>query len=219
MKLLFPPIAQGWEHLDIRVRPPGHPALRNKFVRRALAYGIDRVALVRSVFEDMKIERTLRPLDSVVLRSSNDAYRPNWSIYRYRPDAARRLLVRAGCRRGADGIYSCAGQRLSLRFVVLGNLPRRVQTFELVQAQFKQAGVEVVPSYVLRSGFSRSLRPGAFDVTLFSWFGNLAEDGAAKASTAVGVPRTTSGLLPAARHTRPRPERPRSSTRASGHGS
>ena len=34
-----------WEHLDIRVKAPGNPALGHKLVRRALAYGIDRVRL------------------------------------------------------------------------------------------------------------------------------------------------------------------------------
>ena len=33
-----------WEHFDIRSKPPGHPALESKLVRRAIAYGIDRAA-------------------------------------------------------------------------------------------------------------------------------------------------------------------------------
>ncbi len=42
-----------WEHVDIRIRPGGHPALQGKdgkLVRRALAYGIDRVAIARRLF-------------------------------------------------------------------------------------------------------------------------------------------------------------------------
>ncbi|MGH3137342.1 MAG: ABC transporter substrate-binding protein [Gaiellaceae bacterium] len=168
IKLLIPPDAPGWEHLDIRIGSGGHPALENKLIRRALAYGIDRVAIVRAVLGEIGLE--LRPLDSVILRSSSRSYRPNWSTYRYRPAEARLLLERAGCRRGGDGIYSCAGERLSLRFVSRGNFPRRVQTLELVQAQLMQAGVEVVPLYVLGPGHNRFLETGAFDVTLFGWF-------------------------------------------------
>jgi len=175
IKLLFPPDAPGWEHLDIRIGSGGHPALKNKLVRRALAYGVDRVAMVRVLFGEIGVE--LKPLDSALFRSSNRAYRPNWSMYRYRPAEARRLLERAGCRRGGDGIYSCAGERLSLRFVSRGNFPRRVQTLELVQAQLKQAGVEVVPLYVLGPGHNQVLETGAFDVTLFGWFGPGAAEG------------------------------------------
>ena len=54
--LRFAADAPGWEHLDIRSGKGGHPALRNKLVRRALAYGIDRVAIVRALFGDGRAE-------------------------------------------------------------------------------------------------------------------------------------------------------------------
>jgi peptide/nickel transport system substrate-binding protein len=178
VNLLFPPDTPGWEHLDIRSRPPGHPALRNKLVRRALAYGIDRVAIVRALYGEL--DPTLKPLDSAILRSSDRFYRPYWSRYRYRPDEARRLLLRAGCRRGGDGIYSCAGEPLSLRFVAAGAGARRVQTLELVRKQLRQAGVEVVPIYAAPSVVGQIHETGAFDVTLFAWFGAGAEGGGIK---------------------------------------
>lgn len=171
VKLLFAPNSPGWEHLDIRMGPGGHRALRSKLVRRALAYGIDRVAIARALFGD-EIDPNPKPLDNLLLRSSSRSYTPNWSVYRYRPAEARRLLERAGCRRGADGIYSCAGERLSLRFVARG---RRGQTLELVHAQLKQAGVEVVPIYATQSAHDQILESGDFDVTLFAWFGSAAD--------------------------------------------
>lgn len=156
-----------WEHFDIRVLPPGKPALERKLVRRALAYGIDRVELVRALYGDVIAQA--RPLDSDVFLGTSRSYKPNWSIYRYRPDLARRLLEREGCRRGADGIYSCAGVRLSLRFISRAAPERRVRTLELVQAQLRQVGVEVVPSYATQSAHNQILESGDFDVTLFMW--------------------------------------------------
>ena len=64
--------------------------------------------------------------------------------YRYRPAHAGRLFEQAGCRKGADGIYSCAGERLSLRFVTRAGNPGRARILELVQAQLRRSGVEVV---------------------------------------------------------------------------
>ena len=49
LRLVTPP-SPSWEHFAIRIGPGGHPALKNKLVRRALAYGIDRTALVRQLF-------------------------------------------------------------------------------------------------------------------------------------------------------------------------
>lgn len=171
VKVLFAPDSPGWEHLDIRIGSGGHPALRKKLVRRALAYGIDRVDIVRTLFGD-DIAPVPLPLDSLLLRKSSRFYKPIWSSYRYRPAEARHLLELAGCRRGGDGIYSCAGERLSLRFVARGRRPAA----ELIHAQLKQAGVEVVPIYATQSAHDQVLETGDFDVTLFAWLGAAGGD-------------------------------------------
>ena len=110
-----------------------------------------------------------RALDSVVHLPPSRYYQPNWSAYRYRPAQARRLLGQAGCRRGADGIFSCGGQRLSLRFVTTAT-PFRAQEITLMQAQLRTAGVEVVPVFAPPATFFGQILPqGAFDVALFTW--------------------------------------------------
>jgi len=157
-----------FEHLAIRVGPGGHPALRSKLVRRALAYGLDRNAIVRGVFGDFPPD--LRPLQSLVLGEPSPRYRHNWNEYRRRPAEAVRLLEQAGCRRGADGIYSCSGQRLSLRFVTSAGIPPRAQTISLAQAQLRQVGIEVVPTFAPPPVFLGQILPkGDFDVALFAW--------------------------------------------------
>ncbi len=161
--------AAGWDHFEIRLKAGGHPALGNKLVRRALAYGIDRAAIVARVLRDT--DRNASPRESAVFPTQSPHYRKNWETYRYRPAETRRLLVQAGCRLGADGIYVCAGSRLSLRFVTTfqagGFRPRVI---ELVQTQLRAAGVEVVPSYATTGAiFGQILESGDFDVALFSW--------------------------------------------------
>jgi peptide/nickel transport system substrate-binding protein len=148
--------------------PGGHPALRNTLVRRALAHGINRPALVRGVVGE--IDPKLRPLESVVFLAQSSYYRPKWTSYDYRPAMARRLLERAGCRRGADGIYSCAGARLSLRFVTSAGIPPRERLLSLVQAQLRLSGIEVVPTFAPPAAFLGTiLERGDFDVALFGW--------------------------------------------------
>ena len=119
-----------YEHFELRVASGGHPALRSKLVRRALAYGIDRVAFVRQLYGD--VDPNLALLDSVVFVTQSRYYAPNWRGYRYRPAQARRLFEQAGCRRGSDGIYTCAGERLSLRFVTSAGIPPRARVLSLV---------------------------------------------------------------------------------------
>jgi peptide/nickel transport system substrate-binding protein len=155
----------GKEHLAFRIGPGGHPALRNKLVRRALAYGIDRAEIART---DL---RGARPLDSTVFLPGEPFYRPNWPRYRYRPAEARRLLEQAGCRRGADGIYLCAGQRLSLRFVTTAGSRTRERALTHMQAHLRPVGVEVEVTYAPTTAFFGTILPrGDFDAALFAWF-------------------------------------------------
>jgi peptide/nickel transport system substrate-binding protein len=166
---IVPGPQSGYEAFTIRVGPGGHPALRRALVRRALAHGIDRTALIRgSPFSDA--DPTLRPLESVVFQPQSPHYRPKWSSYRHSPGLARQLLERAGCRRADDGIYQCAGERLSLRFVTSAGLPARARVLELVQSQLKQSGVEVRPEFVPAGIlFGQRIPSGAFDVWYGGW--------------------------------------------------
>jgi len=155
------------EHLVFRLGPGGHTALKNRLVRRALAYGIDRVQIARRTLPELG--RRARPLDNTSFPAGVSSYRPNWSVYRYDPARARRLLAQAGCRRGADGIYSCGGERLRLRFLTTAGVPRRAEALELIKNQLKRAGVEVQPVYVPSPAlFSTVLPGGNFDVALFN---------------------------------------------------
>jgi peptide/nickel transport system substrate-binding protein len=163
-----------FEQLAVQLGRNAHPALHNKLVRRALAYGIDRTALVRQIWGD--VDPSARALDSAVHLAQSRDYEPNWGAYRYRPAEARRLLEQAGCRRGADGVFSCGGERLSLRFVTSAGFAIRAQALSLIQAQLRAAGVEVVPVFAAPGAFFGQILPqGTFDVALFSWANSPAE--------------------------------------------
>ena len=164
-----------WEHFEIRIGPGGHPALRKKLVRRALAYSINRVAIVRAIFGEFVPK--IRPSDSAVLLNRSPYYQPNWSRYRFRPAEARRLLAQAGCRPGADGINLCAGEPLSLRFVTTAGGFNRRRALELAQSQLRRVGIEVEPSYAPATVlFDQILPSGDWDVALFAQV-NFPPDG------------------------------------------
>ena len=167
----------GQERFEIRGAHGGHPALENKLVRRALAYGIDRAAILRQIYGD--VDPTLRLADSMVFPTQSSRYAPNWRGYRYRPALARQLLERAGCRRDdPSGVYACEGRPLSLRFYTSSGVPVRARVLSLVQAQLRQVGVEVIPTFAPRSAlFGQIIPSGAFDVALFSSIYNAESSG------------------------------------------
>jgi peptide/nickel transport system substrate-binding protein len=160
----------GLDHLALRQGPGGHPALKNKLVRRALAYGIDRVAVARTVLGEL--DPNYPASNSAVFVNTSRYYRPNWDIYSHRPALARRLPEQAGCRRGGgDVIYVCAGERLSLEIVGLAGSTFRVRTLELIQRHLRAIGVDVKLSYAPGSILFGQIFPsGAFDAVEFANF-------------------------------------------------
>jgi peptide/nickel transport system substrate-binding protein len=161
-RVVSPPAA-GYDHLAFRLGPGGNPVLRSPLIRRAIAYGIDRTDIVKAV-------AAKRPLQSIIYLVQSPYQRPNWARYRAKPALARALLVRAGCKRGADGIFSCAGRRLSLHVVTSAGIPFRQVTLAAIQGQLRKIGVEVVPSYVAQSAFIPNVvSKGHFEVALFGW--------------------------------------------------
>ena len=166
-----------WDHLEIRLGAGGHPALKNKLFRRALAYGIDRQEIVRDLFRETVPGQQVA--DSTMFPNSSPYYRANWSRYRYRPAEARRLLEQAGCRLGTDDVYVCEGERLALRFATRGDVAQRVRTLELVRRQLRRAGVEVVPEYASQQVlFGQIVPSGDFDlveIALVPYAGEAAD--------------------------------------------
>jgi peptide/nickel transport system substrate-binding protein len=173
--------ARGWDHLEFRIGPGGHPALRNKLVRQAIAHGIDRVAIVERFLKETS--PNVEPRHNVVFPERTRYYRKNWAIYGHRPDEARRLLEQAQCFRGPDGLYECSGRPLSLRLmttVIAGGF--RDGVVQLIQTQLRRIGVQVVPVYAPGSAlFNELLTKGNFDVALFAWISG--PDAAATASS------------------------------------
>ncbi len=157
----------GWEHSAIRIGPGGHPALRNKLVRQALAYGIDRTAIVRSCAGSSTRSTAARQRR---LPETAAATTGRTGAVRYRP-ARGAAAARAGglpARRGRH--LRVRGQRLSLRFVTTAGIRAESARSQLIQAQLRQVGVEVVPTFAPRPALFGTILPsGDFDVALFGW--------------------------------------------------
>jgi len=163
-----------WEHVDIQQGPKGDPALKNIWVRQALAYGINRQALVTQLFKT--ITPGLQPLNNIIYMSNQPQYKGNahWSKWTYNPTKAQQLLTSHGCTKGSDGIFSCGGHRLSFKFTFTAGNQLRQLAFEVMQAQLKDVGIELVsaagPASVVFG--SSVLEAGNYDLFMFAWQGS-----------------------------------------------
>jgi len=154
-----------WEHIEFQFGSKGDPALRQPFVRQAIAYGIDRKTLTAQLYKGLA--PGLKTNQSAVFLPFQRQYRPHWQIWGYGPQKAIRLLRAHGCRKGSDGIFSCDGRRLSFRFASTG-LDLRERTFDLIQLQLRRVGIDLVKDFSLLF-VSRLLPQGDWDLALFAW--------------------------------------------------
>ncbi|MDQ3963741.1 MAG: ABC transporter family substrate-binding protein [Actinomycetota bacterium] len=127
-----------WEHVDMSFRDD---RLKRPFVRRAIATAIDRETIV---------EQVIRPIDpdSVVAQNlifgvEEPGYEEHFGMYTGDAAAARQILEDHGCEDGPDGIYVCAGERLTFTYHTTAGNPIRKDVAEMIRAQLDAAGIEL----------------------------------------------------------------------------
>ena len=132
-------------------------------VRRAIAYGVDREGLNKSVFHGLN-----RVAWSPLMRPTF-GYDPSTErIYSFDPGKAKQLLEEAGWKSAADGIREKAGRKLSIDFPIIGR-PRDKAMAESVQASLRDVGIDLKVTPLERAAFRDVVRQNRYDMN-FMWF-------------------------------------------------
>jgi len=163
------------------------PILRDVQVRRALAMGIDRAAIARSMLGPLGIEPV--PLGNHIFMRNLKGYQDNsGEIGTYDPGKAAQLLDQAGWRLEGS-VRRKDGRVLEINCVIPSAVATSRQESELIQNMLGQIGVRVnintVPS---PDFFEKYIRTGQFDFTMFSWIGTAFPISSAKSLYAKPVP-------------------------------
>jgi peptide/nickel transport system substrate-binding protein len=161
-----------WEHLDFNFQ---NPLLAMKEVRQAIAWGIDRDRYVNTLMKPFS-EKASR-LDNRVFVTNQPEYEAHGQDYARRDVAkATAALERAGFTKGGDGIYTKDGQRLSFRIRVLSPNPLREQLQQLMQADLKEAGIDLrIVNFSAPESIGKVGASGDFDLFIFAWIGTPFE--------------------------------------------
>ena len=114
-----------------------NPLLSDIRVRQAIIAGIDREAIVKTLFTDSY------PLATGALARTALGYLDTSENYTYDPKQAAKLLSEAGWKAGGDGVLEQGGQRLSITFNEAQPQPRSKEVVTLIQEQLGELGIEV----------------------------------------------------------------------------
>lgn len=174
--LYYPAAAYGFLGYQLR-----HPQLRERAVRRALGMAVDRGAIARAAFGE-RAKAPPGPM-SQLLWIWDDSVR----TLPYDTAAAAAAFDAAGWRRDEGGMRSRAGRRLRFDILVPSTSLGRRRLAEMLQEQWRLAGVEVTISAVDFPVFQERLGQGRFDSYIGAWLDEPSPRGLADQWTAAGI--------------------------------
>ncbi|HLG73323.1 MAG TPA: ABC transporter substrate-binding protein [Chloroflexota bacterium] len=139
------------------------PIMSMPEVRQAIAYGVDRQALLKQFMNG------LASLDDSPLPFTSWAFDAGVKHYDYNPDQANALLDKAGWQKGADGIRVRQGQRLA-PVILVADLPDHVGLASAIGQQLKAVGIDASVEAVGFDGLVKDfLAPRKFQMALLDW--------------------------------------------------
>ncbi len=134
--ILFKP-GLTYEHIDMDME---NPILKDKKVRQAMIYAINRQELTKALF-DGRQSPALHSIATVDAWYTDDPKKIK--IYTYSKRDASKLLDEAGWKIEKDGYRYKDGKKLSLQFMTTAGNKVRETVQTLLQGQWKSVGVEV----------------------------------------------------------------------------
>lgn len=160
------------EHIDFNEQlKGGFPLMRAPWVRQAIAYSLNRQAVVNQIFK--KFNPNQQVLQNLTYGNSQKGkYVPHFGKYVYNPAKVAAIMKAHNCTKGGDGIYVCQGQRMSVKLGTTTGNKLRELVQEILMAQSKAAGIELVPDNDPSRLFFPRVSDGKYQLAMFAWVGS-----------------------------------------------
>ncbi|HEU5107456.1 MAG TPA: ABC transporter substrate-binding protein, partial [Micromonosporaceae bacterium] len=155
------------------------PGLDDVRVRRALSLAVDRAAVLQRA-------SAIDVPPKSAYTASNPYFTDQSDKIRTDVEAAKRLLDEAGWRPGPDGVRAKDGARLSFTLVYSPSTISHEPNIAVVQAQWKNVGVELKFGSLTQAELNQRLQSGNY---AFSWGSGTRPDADVLRSTYAGVDR------------------------------
>jgi peptide/nickel transport system substrate-binding protein len=164
------------EHIDINTGAGNStPLLGQAWFRQAIAYSMDRSAMIKQLYASLNPGLpTLNNLSYVT--GQKGIYVPHFAKYQINNKAKRLAKVASimkahNCTKGGDGIYTCGGEKASVRLGTTSGNKLRELAVEILQAQAKDAGIEFKADSQPSRLFFPRIAGNKYDLALFAWVG------------------------------------------------
>jgi len=143
------------------------PPFDDEAVRKAVAYAIDREAIVARLFGALGVNKPLQFINAPIVHEYNDEQ----AFSKYKKDLSQvdKLLTGAGYTKGGDGIYAKGGTKLSFTVRSTAGNKRRELTEQVLQQQLKDAGIDMqIDNTKAGTLFGEVLPVGDFQAAIYA---------------------------------------------------
>ena len=139
------------------------PGLDDVRVREAVARAIDRSQLAEIRYNGLEYEEELP--GSLIWYPFQDEYKDNYiEAGGFDAEKSKKILDEAGWEEGSDGVREKDGEKLSLRYVSIGDDPNTKATAQAVQQLLRDVGVDVKIEERPAADFSKVANERDFDI-------------------------------------------------------
>jgi peptide/nickel transport system substrate-binding protein len=156
----------GAASVDGKAIGDGHPALKDKRVRIAIDYAIDRRTLLDRVLHNHGTVATgvIPPL------YANTHWSPGRAERMFDPGKANQILDDAGYRKGADGVrVGTDGNRLTLRLFGREQSEQSKDAVEHIRGYLKDVGIDAVVTIMSEDALTSVISKGLYDMFEWNW--------------------------------------------------
>jgi peptide/nickel transport system substrate-binding protein len=122
----------------------GKPPFDDVNFRKAVAYALDRDAIVERLFGGLGLDKAMNTLNPTLL--SKYADEDAFAMYKKDLDKVEEHMTKSGWAKGPDGIWAKGGQKATFEVKTTAGNKRRELTQQILQQQLKAAGIEMTIS-------------------------------------------------------------------------
>jgi len=147
---------------DTHTHSAPHPIFSDVRVRRALTMAIDRIGIVKNVFDSLAAPAIGPSVRAMSTTDTTIAQIP------YDPAAAERLLDSLGWKKRADGVRAKNGKPLAFAVITPTSSKNRQQCAVLIQEQLRKIGVQLTIQPMEIGAFLQHENARDFDAAMIS---------------------------------------------------
>jgi peptide/nickel transport system substrate-binding protein len=164
-----------FEHLDLQEGSKAtNPLLRAPWMREAIMLGIDRQAIINTIYGSLA--KGLKPLDSAVYFATQSIYKPNFAKWDYNRAKAFAIL-KQHCTGGpsapdpsTSAVWTCSGYPATFQFSWTASNPTRANQEAIIEAQLKAIGIKIAAApRAANVFFGQYVSQGLYDIVDFAW--------------------------------------------------